>query len=84
MVEYRRWFLRGFADVGSTLARAGEEFTSFYRQMVRAWPLAALAALIILATLWRPAPSGSAVEMVTVDPLDLEASQEQDTAKIPE
>jgi len=38
------------ADVGSTLARAGEEFTSFYRQMVRAWPLAALAALIILAT----------------------------------
>ena len=38
------------ADVGSTLARAGEEFTSFYRQMVRAWPLVALAALIILAT----------------------------------
>ena len=38
------------ADVGSTFARAGEEFTSFYRQMVRAWPLVALAALIILAT----------------------------------
>jgi len=37
------------ADVGSTLARAGEEFTSFYQQMVRAWPLAALAALIIVA-----------------------------------
>ena len=38
------------ADVGSTFARAGEEFTSFYRQMVRAWPLVALAALIVLAT----------------------------------
>ncbi|MEQ9491965.1 MAG: hypothetical protein RIM72_23535, partial [Alphaproteobacteria bacterium] len=31
-------------------ARAGEEFKSFYRQMVRAWPLVALAVLIILAT----------------------------------
>lgn len=38
------------ADVGSTFARAGEEFTSFYRQMVGAWPLVALAALIVLAT----------------------------------
>lgn len=38
------------ADVGSTLTRAGEEFTRFYRQIVRAWPLVALAALIILAT----------------------------------
>ncbi len=38
------------ADVGSTFARAGEEFTSFYRETVRAWPLVALAALIILAT----------------------------------
>jgi len=38
------------ADVGSTFARAGEEFTSFYRKVVRAWPLVALAALIILAT----------------------------------
>ncbi len=37
------------ADVGSTFARAGEEFTSFYRRMVRGWPLAALAALTILA-----------------------------------
>ena len=31
------------ADVGSTLARAGEEFASFYRKVVRAWPLVALA-----------------------------------------
>jgi small-conductance mechanosensitive channel len=38
------------ADVGSTFARAGEEFKNFYRQVVRAWPLVALAALIILAT----------------------------------
>lgn len=38
------------ADVGSTFARAGKEFTRFYRQMVWAWPLAALAALVILAT----------------------------------
>lgn len=38
------------ADVGSTLARAGEVFTSFYRQMVRGWPLVVLAVLIILAT----------------------------------
>ena len=38
------------ADVSSTFARAGEEFTSFYRQMVRAWPLVVLASLIILAT----------------------------------
>ncbi len=38
------------ADVGSTFARAGEAFTSFYRQTVRIWPLVALAALIILAT----------------------------------
>lgn len=38
------------ADVGSTLARAGEEFTSFYQQAVRAWPLVGLAALIILTT----------------------------------
>ena len=43
--------IKANADVGSTFARAGEEFTSFYRQMVRAWPLVALAALIILATL---------------------------------
>jgi len=28
-----------------------------------------------------PAPSGSAVEMVTIDPLDLQAAQEQDAAK---
>ena len=27
-----------------------------------------------------PAPSGSAVEMVTVDPLDLQAAQERDAA----
>lgn len=38
------------ADVGSTFARAGEEFKNFYRRVVRAWPLVALAALIILAT----------------------------------
>lgn len=38
------------ADFDSTFARAGGEFISFYRQMVRAWPLVALAALIILAT----------------------------------
>lgn len=38
------------ADVRSTLSRAGEEFTSFYRQVVRAWPLVVLAVLIILAT----------------------------------
>jgi small-conductance mechanosensitive channel len=37
-------------DVGSTFARAGDEFTSFYRQIVRAWPLVALGALIVLAT----------------------------------
>ena len=37
-------------DLGSTFARAGDEFTSFYRQIVRAWPLVALAALISLAT----------------------------------
>ena len=30
-----------------------------------------------------PAPSGSAVEMVTIDPLDLEAAQEQDAANCP-
>jgi hypothetical protein len=28
-----------------------------------------------------PAPSGSAVEMVTIDPLDLKAAQEQDATK---
>lgn len=38
------------ADVSSTLGRAGEEFETFYRQVVRAWPLVALGALIILAT----------------------------------
>lgn len=38
------------ADVGSTFERAGEEFTSFYRQMLRVWPLVALAGLVILAT----------------------------------
>ena len=38
------------ADLDSIFARAGEEFTSFYQQMVRAWPLVALAALIVLAT----------------------------------
>ena len=27
-----------------------------------------------------PAPSGSAVEMVPIDPLDLQAAQERDTA----
>ena len=27
-----------------------------------------------------PAPSGSAVEMVTIDPLDLQAAQERDAA----
>jgi len=31
-----------------------------------------------------PAPSGSAVEMVAIDPADLEAAEERDTAKIPE
>jgi hypothetical protein len=30
-----------------------------------------------------PAPSGSAVEMATVDPLDLEAALEQDAAMRP-
>lgn len=38
------------ADVGSTFARAGEEFTSLYKQMVQTWPLVALAILVILAT----------------------------------
>jgi hypothetical protein len=28
-----------------------------------------------------PAPSGSAVEMVTINPLDLQAAQEQDATK---
>ena len=37
-------------DVGSTFERAGEEFKSFYHEVIRAWPLVALAALIILAT----------------------------------
>ena len=31
-----------------------------------------------------PAPSGSAVEMVTIDPADLEAAQERDAAKMPD
>jgi hypothetical protein len=31
-----------------------------------------------------PAPSGSAIEMVTIHPADLEAAQERDTAKIPD
>jgi hypothetical protein len=31
-----------------------------------------------------PAPSGSAVEMVAIDPADLEAAKERDAAKIPE
>jgi len=30
-----------------------------------------------------PAPSGSAIEMVTIDPLDLEAALEQDAASPP-
>ncbi len=38
------------ADVGSIVARAGKEFTAFYRQMIRAWPLVVLAALVIVAT----------------------------------
>tara|TARA_R110001592_G_scaffold15442_4_gene67299 strand:- start:2546 stop:3949 length:1404 start_codon:yes stop_codon:yes gene_type:complete len=38
------------ADVSSTLARAGEEFTNFYWRMIKAWPLLVLAAFIILAT----------------------------------
>ncbi len=42
--------IKADADVGSTFARAGEEFRSFYRQVVRVWPLVALAVLIILAT----------------------------------
>jgi hypothetical protein len=29
-----------------------------------------------------PAPSGSAIEMVTIDPLDLEAALEQDAASL--
>ena len=37
----------------------------------------------VSTVIFMPAPSGSAVEMVTVDPLDLEAAQERDTAKIP-
>lgn len=31
-----------------------------------------------------PAPSGSAVEMVTIDPLDLEAAQERDATTLPD
>lgn len=38
------------ADVSSTFVRAGEEFTSFYRRVLRAWPLVALAGLVILAS----------------------------------
>jgi hypothetical protein len=34
----------------------------------------------VLTVIFVPAPSGSAVEMVTIDPLDLEAAQNQDTA----
>ena len=38
------------ADVRSTFGRAGSELTMLYRQAIQAWPLAALAALILLAT----------------------------------
>ena len=34
----------------------------------------------ISTAIFVPAPSGSAIEMVTVDPLDLEAALEQDAA----
>jgi hypothetical protein len=34
----------------------------------------------ISTAIFVPAPSGSAVEMVTIDPLDLEAAKEQDAA----
>ena len=32
----------------------------------------------VLTVIFVPAPSGSAVEMVTIDPLDLQATQDQD------
>jgi hypothetical protein len=35
----------------------------------------------ISTAIFVPAPSGSAVEMVTIDPLDLQAAQEQDATK---
>ena len=37
----------------------------------------------ISTALFVPAPSGSAIEMVTIDPLDLEAALEQDAASPP-
>ncbi len=42
--------IKADADVGSTFARAGEEFKNFYGQVVQSWPLVALATLIVLAT----------------------------------
>ena len=36
----------------------------------------------ISTVLFVPAPSGSAIEMVTIDPLDLEAALEQDRARV--
>jgi hypothetical protein len=37
----------------------------------------------ISTAIFVPAPSGSAIEMVTIDPLDLEAALEQDAAGQP-
>jgi hypothetical protein len=37
----------------------------------------------ISTAIFVPAPSGSAIEMVTIDPLDLEAALEQDAASPP-
>jgi len=36
----------------------------------------------ISTVIFVPAPSGSAVEMVTIDPLDLQAAQDQDAATL--
>ena len=38
------------ADVRSTFGRAGDEFASLYRQALQAWPLVALAVVIIVVT----------------------------------
>ena len=36
----------------------------------------------VLTVIFVPAPSGSAVEMVTIDPLDLQAAQDQDAGTL--
>jgi len=38
----------------------------------------------VSTVIFAPAPSGSAVEMVAIDPADLKAAKERDAAKIPE